>query len=301
MELHRKYNVLGQLGNHSKRKFGSSLLVEEIETGRKLVMKTIEKNDQNKIACDRLRNEATFDFKLNELPTIHSFKETNERISLLKNYIEGETIDQFWKTVKTREQNSFLIQFITKLIPLFDELEHVNVVHCDIKPGNLIISKTNRDFHVHLIDFGLAVNKMNPECRPTLFPLGYAAPELLLNKLELVNQGTDIFALGNLIWRLKTGKIPLTHPNPSIFTNLQLTHPLPEHESIRSDLYNVLAKMTKKHAFSTPPNKLNEQVVRKALKKAIEDRYTNLSEVKQAMTSLKRNHWLFPDNVFAVS
>jgi serine/threonine-protein kinase len=169
------------------------------------------------------------------------------------------------------------------------------VVHCDIKPSNILVKKTEDDFEIALIDFGLAVRTTEPENRKILFPLGFAAPELLLNELDLVDHRTDLFALGISCWNLFTGELPLTHPNPSIYTNLQLTHPLPDHSSLPKGLYPILKKMANKHVFRTAPNLMTAEERKMALKEGLLGRYATLSEVLIDLTNvpLKKNWFGF--------
>jgi serine/threonine protein kinase len=129
--------------------------------------------------------------------------------------------------------------------------------------------------------------------------LGFAAPELLLNRLSIVNQSTDIYALGILIWRLYTGELPLTHPNPSIFTNLQLTHPLPNDSSIPKRLFPILEKMTVKHQFQLPPNKMGRNEVDELLSKAMLQRYTNLTEVLNDIQEMISKRSFLPKKIFS--
>lgn len=301
MGILEKYTIIRTLGTKTKRKFGENFLVENKVTLEKFVLKSIKKTKSNELACARLIDEASFSFDLVGLPKIIKIEENNDAIHLIKNYVKGETIDIYWSTIKTREQNSFIKQLVQKLTPIFQELANNNIVHCDIKPGNILIAKNETSFDVHLIDFGLAINQTNLQPRNLLFPLGYAAPELLLNHLDILTQATDIFGLGILIWRLQTGKIPLTHPNPSIFTNLQLTHPVPEHDNIRKDLFRIISKMTYKHSFKLPPNKMEIRDVKEVLLFAINKRYQSLEEVLNDLQKLSKKHWLLPDKISSIS
>jgi hypothetical protein len=112
-----------------------------------------------------------------------------------------------------------------------------------------------------------------------LFPLGFAAPELILNKLEIADHRTDLFALGITLWYLFTERLPLSHPNPSIFTNLQLTHPLPDSDLLPNGLYPILRKMTQKHTFRTAPNLMTADDVMSGLMDGMVQRYQSLEEV----------------------
>ena len=139
-----------------------------------------------------------------------------------------------------------------------------------------------------LIDFGLAVKRTKTDVRKTLFPLGYAAPELLLNQLDIVDSRSDLFSLGIMIWRLFTGELPLKHPNPSIYTNIQLTHPLPDHVSLPKGLLEILQKMTYKFQFKLPPNKISAAEVKSSLVIGMNQRYQSFSEVSTDLNQLQQ-------------
>ena len=173
------------------------------------------------------------------------------------------------------------------MTPIFEELQSEHIVHCDIKPSNILISAKKDDFDVYLIDFGLAIKRNLIDDRKILFPLGYASPELLLNHLDIVDHRSDLFALGILIWRLIVDELPLRHPNPSIYTNLQLTYPLPDHIELPKGLYPILQKMTCKYQFQLPPNKLSREEIRTSLLTGISQRYKNIKEVSIALNQLK--------------
>lgn len=295
MEISERFLLQKRLGSQRKRKFGEIFLASDKLTGKAVVLKTIRLSENDATAIDRLRAEATFSFDVQGLPTTIFYEETETGVFLVRDFHEGIPLDAFWLTIKKRHRLHFLIDLLKKLEPIFTHLEACRIVHCDIKPSNLLISPSDNDsFDVHLLDFGLAIRMDETEtnrARKLLFPLGYAAPELLLNRLELVDQRTDLFALGIVIWRLFSGKLPLTHPNPSIFTNLQLTHPLPENSAISRNLQRILVKMCSKHAFDLPPNRMNYEDVNEKLADAMQLRYTSIKEVISDFEALKKKRF----------
>lgn len=274
MQIADKYKIVKPLGNHQGRKFGSLFLVSNKKDGLLGTMKVVAKTDQSTVAVERLRAESRFRFNFKGLPEVLDFYESDNELILVRKYIEAESIlDRFEKT-KKRLRHIFLCEILKQLGVILDHLHQQSIYHCDIKPGNILIDKDNQ---VHLIDFGLALNKSLHDDRKLLFPLGYAAPELLLNHLTLVDHRTDYFALGVTLWRLYSGKLPLAHPNPSIFTNLQLTHPLPESDQVSKSMQIVLNKMCSKHSFLRPPNTIDSKEVQEKLQDAMNNRYANFS------------------------
>lgn len=291
MSISETYRIVERLGNSKRRKFGDVFLVKEKATGNRAVLKVVRASAGNQTALQRLIHEATFDFDHPGLPKIIEFEQTENECLLLRNYTPGIPLDQYWEQLKRKERHGFLQQLLIKLTSIFEELQLHSIVHGDLKPGNILIEKKANDFDVHLIDFGLSLNTSDPEKRDILFPLGYAAPELLLNHLDLVNQSTDVYALGIILWRLYAEKLPLVHRNPSIFTNLQLTHPLPEHDSIPKSVFPILAKMSHKHSFATAPNKMHPQEVQELLKTAMNERYQTFKEVADQLKKIKAPKW----------
>lgn len=295
VELSDQYRLVERLGNQRKRKFGELYLAEDKGTLERVVLKVVHLDSNDTLSSTRLKAEATFTFDHPGLPKTLRFIETDSELLLVRSYANGIQLDSYWATLKRRKKLSFLLELLKKLNPIFHYLKNEQIVHCDIKPSNILIEEMDSTFNVHLIDFGLALRENEIELnqsRKLLFPLGYAAPELLLNELDLVDHRTDMYALGIVIWRLYTGNLPLVHPNPSIFTNLQLTHPLPEHSEISRRLHRILLKMTNKHQFKLPPNKMKSQEVRVALAKAIAQRYSDFNEIIPEVEVLsKRKFW----------
>lgn len=273
------YRILQRLGDSKRRKFNDVFLVEHKQTGEKAVLKSLAKTNDNGHLQELLRRESTFHFDLPGLPRTLDFYESENELLLFRSYEEGIPLRQFLQNVKQKQKPAVLLSILRALEPLLTELRNRQIVHLDLKPGNLIIAGTPENPTVSLIDFGMAIRTDEPVNRTTLFPLGYAAPELLLNRLELVDQRTDLFALGIVLWQSFTERIPLLHANPSITTNLQLTHPLPEDPAIPKAFYPILLKMSAKFVFPKPPNQLPETEVDRCLKAAMDSRYASLGEV----------------------
>jgi serine/threonine protein kinase len=279
MSISDKYRIIEELGGQSRRKFGKVYLIQSKESGDFFVLKSLQKESQNEQIQLRLRNESTFTFETVSLPQVIEFLETDSELLLVLKYKNGETLDKFWKKIKKKNRVEVLKKITLALIPIFEEMRQNNIVHCDIKPSNLLIQEKNEQLVINLIDFGLAIRTTAESQNKILFPLGYAAPELILNRRNCINHTSDLFSFGIVIWRLFEDKLPLSHPNPSVYTNLQITYPIPDGNELNKDLNLIIKKMCYKHQFTQAPNLMNQEDVNQYLLNATKKRYQTLLEI----------------------
>lgn len=291
-----KYRILEQIDAKKKRKFAHIFLTENKISGVKSILKTVQKTEDNQVVQDRMRKEAGFSFIVDGLPETLDFFESDSEIFLFKSFQAGITLADYLDQFRSKEKPLKLFEVLEKLEPILEYLHQKRIYHLDIKPGNIIVD-SSQGIRVSLIDFGLALNKNETETRKTLFPLGFAAPELLMNRLDLVDARTDYFSMGITCWTCLQGRMPLIDPNPSITTNLQLTYPLPNLDTKYKAFSEVLQKMAAKHQFTIPPNKLNATELKTALLKGMDKRYDSytafIADFESKLRGQKKIWWPF--------
>lgn len=100
--------------------------------------------------------------------------------------------------------------FVAKLADALETAHQHGVVHCDIKPQNILVNKEGEPV---LVDFGLAecIPAMSDEMSTTSGLSGtalYMAPEQASMETREVTFATDIFGLGGVLYFLLTGQAP---------------------------------------------------------------------------------------------
>ena len=118
-------------------------------------------------------------------------------------------------------------------------LVHVHgadVVHRDLKPGNLLVTRGTRGgVRVKLTDFGLAIaSGTREEAGCISGSLPYVAPESILG--GAVDGRTDLYGLGILLHFLSTGALPFTETRPEEILRWHLDGPAADPCATRTDL-----------------------------------------------------------------
>lgn len=118
-------------------------------------------------------------------------------------YVHGCTLSQL-----LRVRNALSLgEALDILIPVVEALSEVHAnryLHGDIKPGNILL---NANGQVKLTDFGLSRRDDQVDAGAPMGTPAYVAPEVLDPKVKVGAQA-DIFALGVMMYRMLSGRLP---------------------------------------------------------------------------------------------
>jgi serine/threonine-protein kinase len=111
-----------------------------------------------------------------------------------------------------RMARSKVLEIVGELLEALAYAHKRKVVHCDVKPENILLFPGQR---VRLADFGLARLALRTIDASGSGTLGYMAPEQALGRPSL---RSDVFSAGVVLWRLLGGtqpEWPFHWPHPS--------------------------------------------------------------------------------------
>lgn len=178
---------------------------------------------------------------------------------IVMEYIDGITLKELI------EKKGFIpeeeaVDIALQILEALKEAHSHGVIHRDIKPHNIMISKNGI---IKVTDFGIARATSNHTMTTTMDAIGsvhYFSPEQARG--AFTDQRTDIYSFGIVFYEMLTGKRPFVGENP---VTIAMKH-------IQEDI--------------TPPGELNEdisegveRVVLKCTMKKQAERYQNVDEI----------------------
>ena len=185
--------------------------------------------------------------------------------------VEGQVLSELIKNkgpMEWRQAVEIMKQMASAL-----SLAHKNhIIHRDVKPQNILITE---DGVPKLADFGIAkavnASTLVGATGTVMGSVHYFSPEQARG--GYVDEKSDIYSLGIVLYELLTGRVPFDGENP---VNVALMH-INEEMTPPSQLVNGI-----------PPQL--EQVVMKATKKYQTERYSNADEMLEALENVEHIH-----------
>lgn len=175
--------------------------------------------------------------------------ETTERIFVVMEKLRGDMLEMILSSEKGRLSERITKFLITQILVALKHLHSKNIVHCDLKPENVLLSSDSDFPQVKLCDFGFArIIGEKSFRRSVVGTPAYLAPEVLRNKGY--NRSLDMWSVGVIV-----------------YVSLSGTFPFNEDEDINEQIQNA--------AFMYPPNPWKE------ISSDAIDLINNLLQVKQ--------------------
>jgi serine/threonine-protein kinase len=182
---------------------------------------------------DRFIEEAQITGQLEHpnIPAIHELGADDEGTHFFTmRYVRGQNLEQILKqgfSVRSERQLFTALQTFVKVCEAVSFAHSRGVLHCDLKPANIMVGKHGQ---VYVMDWGIARLRATP--RPSgadsqahavalrraekersdegkiVGSLGYMSPEQAQGKNKNLDERSDVFSLGAVLYRALVGRPP---------------------------------------------------------------------------------------------
>ena len=275
------YDIIDRLGAGG---MGEVYCAKDRALGRQVAIKILPRalaGDPRRLERFRLEARAASALTHPNVAAIYELGEAGGLPFIAMEHVEGRTLDAL-----LRDGPMTFDAVLSLTLPIIAALaaaHRAGITHRDIKPGNVMVTPQGA---VKVLDFGLA--KLGPDSlagtehddqatsRTVTTPglvmgtVDYMSPEQALG--QHVDQRTDLFAVGVLLYQLATGVLPFRRPNVTATLDAILhAEPAPP-SSVRSGL--------------TPAF---DRVVARALAKSPQERYQSAGELASDLEAVGRH------------
>jgi serine/threonine protein kinase/Tol biopolymer transport system component len=276
----KHYQIVNLIGEGG---MGEVYLATDTILGRRIALKvlpTFVSKDPERLR--RFTQEARAASRLSHpnVCVVHEIGETDDRRPFIAmEYVEGMTLRQ-----RIRNQAMKLGDVLDIAIQIADGLtaaHEAGIVHRDIKPENIIIRPEG---YVKILDFGLAkLTERHKSATTTTMPtlLFNSTPGVVIGTAAYmspeqargvgVDERTDIWGLGVVLYEMASGRAPFTGETPTDVVIAIVERDQPP---------------LSQHVEGAPPEL--ERIVRKALRKDQNERYQIVKEMSIDLRSLRR-------------
>ncbi len=280
------YKIVSKIGAGG---MGEVYLAEDTRLHRKVALKILPADlASNKDRIWRFEQEATAAAALNHpnIATIHEIGESDGVNFIAMEFIDGATLRE--KIHQERTELRKLLRFLQHAAEGLAKAHTAGIVHRDLKPDNIMVT---RDGHAKILDFGLAKLIEQPpiyggdssEVATAVMPqhstpgtvmgtIGYMSPEQAQGKTNEIDQRSDIFSFGCILFEAATGKKPFA--GDSVVKSLHMV------------IYEPAPPITDLNP-SAPADL--QRIVRRCLAKEADERYQSIKEVAIELKELRRD------------
>lgn len=133
--------------------------------------------------------------------------ETPEKVFVVMEKLHGDMLEMILSSEKGRLPERLTKFLITQILAALRHLHFKNIVHCDLKPENVLLASADPFPQVKLCDFGFArIIGEKSFRRSVVGTPAYLAPEVLLN--QGYNRSLDMWSVGVIMYVSLSGTFP---------------------------------------------------------------------------------------------
>jgi serine/threonine-protein kinase len=272
-----RYRLTEKLGEGG---MGTVYKVEHVRMGKVLALKVL----RPEIAVDkkikqRFHQEARVVSKLSHPNTIQVFdfgELEDGSLYIAMEYLSGRDLAWTLRSHGSLPERR-AIAIASQVLASLAEAHENGIIHRDIKPANIMLLKGRAgEERVKVLDFGIAQlteeeqRKHITGVADFLGTPAYMSPEQARG--EKLDARSDLYSVGAMLFELVTGRGPFVGPTPLSIVTKHMTDSPPLFADAAPDKF-LSGSL--------------EQVVRRALAKAREDRFANAEQMREALERVR--------------
>ncbi|BBM82952.1 beta-alanine-activating enzyme beta-propeller domain-containing protein [Candidatus Uabimicrobium amorphum] len=275
-----RYDIIGEIGRGG---MGKVYKVYDASTKKILALKVLLSTEERETErMGRFLREAFLSSKFDHpnIVAVHDIGNEEGNIFFTMDFIEGKTLDQVIKERSlTRRQ---IVELMIKVTQAVAHAHGKKIIHRDLKPENIIIDKNKEP---KVMDFGLAkiINEDSKLSKSGMIigTVHYMPPEQADGLVKELDERSDTYALGAILYELITNRTPFTGSSFSeVIDQILYQNPPPP---------SKVAKRVPKDL---------EKICLKAIEKEKEDRYQSANDLVKDLTAFSRGHKVNIKNSF---
>ncbi|MBK9924852.1 MAG: protein kinase [Anaerolineales bacterium] len=229
--LNNRYQLLERIGSGG---MADVFRARDLMLERSVAIKILhEKYSDDTDFQERFRMEARAAANLSHpnIVTVHDFGFDYEQLYIVMEYLPGKDLKTILRQ-RGRYRVEDAIPLIVQACAGIGYAHRAGLVHCDIKPHNMIVTPDNR---LKVTDFGIAraLSTIMPDERADVVwgSPQYFSPEQAMG--EAPSPASDVYSLGIVLYETITGALPFNAPSSDELARLHLEQdPIPPREYI---------------------------------------------------------------------
>ena len=228
----------------------------DMRDGRQVALKVPHAEmEADPVLVERFRREHQIGRELDHPGVVKTYDgEHPSRLYMVIEWVDGRLL----RSILNEERRLPIeraTHFALEILDALDTMHKHGVVHRDLKPENIMVDAED---HIKLIDFGIAMKEdarriTFVEISSTLGTPDYIAPEQV--KGQRVDQRSDIYSLGVMLYEMLAGEPPFRGPNPLAVINERLLHDAEPVGERRGEVSPELEEILKRALEREPRNR----------------------------------------------
>ena len=243
-------------------------------TGRSVAIKMMNKKlEHNTRQIKLFVNESTALSLLSHpnIVQVYNTVITNSTKYIIMEYVEGITLKKHIDHRGALPEREVLY-YATQILSALEYIHSKGIVHCDIKPQNIILLQNGS---IKVADFGIArldamLDRSKEKSDTALGTVYYVSPEQAQGKAPRAE--SDLYSLGVMLYEAMTDRLPFYNENATEVAKMQISKEPTPPSVYRQDISVGL-----------------EQIILRAMEKNPKKRYATAQEMLTDIRALRQN------------